>query len=113
MTEAQHQMSFVKWFRYFFPHLTIFHIPNGEKREPKTAYKLKQMGVLKGIPDLYVIEYKLAIEMKNVKGRLSKDQINIRDIFLKNGHHYITPNGFQDAVSKTTAFLKTQGEPIV
>lgn len=29
----------------------FFHVPNGEKRDPMTGKKLKEMGVLKGVPD--------------------------------------------------------------
>lgn len=32
----------------------LFHIPNGEERLPKTAAKLKNMGVKAGVPDLFL-----------------------------------------------------------
>src|SRR6187551_2110309 len=34
------------------PTVLFWHTPNGEHRDPKTAAKLKAMGVLPGVPDL-------------------------------------------------------------
>ena len=34
------------------PTVLCWHTPNGEHRDPKTAAKLKAMGVLPGVPDL-------------------------------------------------------------
>ena len=55
--------------------IRIFAIPNGGARHPAVAYKLKAEGVLRGVPDLYIPEWKLWIEMKRIKGGvLSDDQ---------------------------------------
>ena len=32
----------------------LYHIPNGELRDVRTAIALKRMGVLKGVPDLHL-----------------------------------------------------------
>jgi len=53
-----------------------FHIPNGEKRDKKTAAKLKKMGVKAGVPDLCILwgGKVVWIELKATKGRTSAAQ---------------------------------------
>ena len=71
-------MGFVNWFRARFDGVLIFAIPNGEKRAITVAKRLKAEGVVRGIPDLFIPEWCLWIEMKRVKGgRLSPEQKEI------------------------------------
>lgn len=44
-------MNAVQWFQDEFPHVLGFHVPNGEKRDRRTAELLKRMGVLAGVGD--------------------------------------------------------------
>jgi len=74
-TESKLQEQCVKWFRLQYKDVMIFAIPNGEKRNIITATILKRQGVVAGVPDLFVPEYKLFIEMKSEKGKLSSNQI--------------------------------------
>ncbi len=57
-------------------HSFYFHIPNGEKRDKKTAAKLKKMGVKAGVPDLCILwgGKTVWIELKSSKGRTSQAQ---------------------------------------
>ncbi len=74
-SESDEQIGFVNWFRSRFPGVLIFHIPNGGHRSISVAKKLRAEGVVPGIPDLQVPEWRLWIEMKRAKGgRLSGDQ---------------------------------------
>jgi len=57
----------------------VFAVPNGGKRHPATAVKMKAEGVKRGIPDiciLYPVDEWAGcfIEMKYLKGRLTKEQ---------------------------------------
>ena len=54
----------------------VTHLPLGEKRDPKTAGKLKRMGVRPGWPDFLILgpEGIIFIEMKADKGALSPAQ---------------------------------------
>lgn len=52
--EADLQAACVHWFRLQYPQLLMWHIPNGEKRTKAAGNRLKKMGVLKGVPDLFL-----------------------------------------------------------
>lgn len=67
-TEHIEQVTFVNWFRTVYPSIRIFAIPNGGLRHAATGQKLKREGVQSGVPDLYIPELKIWVEMKRVKG---------------------------------------------
>ena len=58
MSESTEQMALVEFATLFqdrIPELTwLFHVPNGEKRDKATAGRLKQLGVKRGVPDLWL-----------------------------------------------------------
>ena len=85
-TEHEEQRELVKWFRQSFDGVRIFAIPNGGARSITTAAKLKVEGVSAGVPDLYVPEWKLWIEMKRTKG-------GVVDKAQKDWHEYLTAIG--------------------
>jgi hypothetical protein len=96
--EHDEQAGFVLWFRSRFPGVLILAVPNGGKRHPGTARKLKAEGVVPGVPDLYVPEWALWIEMKRAKGgRLSHDQRQVIAYLEGIGHHVIVGHGAEDA----------------
>lgn len=65
----------MNWFLERFNGVLIFAIPNGEKRAISVAKRLKAEGVVRGIPDLFIPEWDLWVEMKRVQdGRLSTEQ---------------------------------------
>lgn len=106
MYEWQHQADLVRWFRYHYPQYIIYHIPNGEERSGWSAKKLKEMGVLAGVYDLYIMDFKLYVELKrSAKDKLTEKQIAFRTHALKTGHHCIEAYGFKDGVQKITEFL--------
>ena len=86
LTEHEEQRELVKWFRQTFDGVRIFAIPNGGARSITTAAKLKVEGVSAGVPDLYVPEWKLWVEMKRTKG-------GVVDKAQKDWHEYLTTIG--------------------
>ena len=60
------------------PGVLVWHTPNGEKRDPRTARRLKQMGVLPGVPDIgFIAEQRTGfLELKRADGHLSDDQLD-------------------------------------
>lgn len=53
-SEGRIQAEAFQWFNNTYPHLRklMYHVPNGELRDPITANKLKAMGVVPGVPDI-------------------------------------------------------------
>lgn len=106
-TEHAEQVGFVTWFRLKFPGVLIFAIPNGGKRSLKTAKDLKAEGATPGIPDLFVPELKLWVEMKRASGGvLSQQQQQIIEYLGNCGYTVIVGKGAQDASRKVMDFLK-------
>lgn len=60
LEQAEHE-TLARYLETFQPHLLWLHIPNGGKRNPREAAKLKRMGVKRGAPD-FVIFTAFAIE---------------------------------------------------
>ena len=98
-TESELQMEFVSQFRKRYPGLRIFAIPNGGKRNLREAMRLKAEGVCKGVPDLFIPELLLWIELKSPdgKGRLSAEQGNWLDHLNGIGHHAVVCKSLDEA----------------
>lgn len=54
-SEDRLQAECVKWFRYQYPHLVLYAIPNGGSRNAIEAAKLKRTGTLAGVADLFLM----------------------------------------------------------
>jgi hypothetical protein len=77
--EHKIQVACVRWFRYQFPEYIIFHIPNERKQSPTAGARFKTLGVLAGVPDLFVPVARhgfngLFIEIKHGKNILTENQ---------------------------------------
>jgi hypothetical protein len=98
ISEHLEQARLVMWFRRSYPDTLIFAIPNGGLRSKSQAMKLKVEGVVPGIPDLFVPEWKLWIEMKKVKGGVvSKEQQLMIKYLQSVGYDVIVGLGAEDA----------------
>lgn len=106
--EAYEQKELVSWFRQTYPGVLIFHIPNGGYRFFIEGMNLKAQGIVPGIPDLYVPEWRLWVEMKRKKGwELSEEQEQIRRYLTeKCEDSFILGIGFEDAKEKIIKFLQ-------
>jgi hypothetical protein len=101
-------MGFVTWFRLKYPGVLIFAVPNGGKRSLKTAKDLKAEGATAGIPDLFIPEWKLWVEMKRETGGvLSQQQRQVIAYLEKCGYTVIVGKGATDASRKVMDFLKS------
>lgn len=97
-TEHAEQVTFVTWLRKTFPDVRIFAIPNGGLRHAKVAQSLKAEGASPGVPDLYIPEWKLWIEMKRIKGgRLSPEQKDWIQYLESVGDDVIIAKGWEAA----------------
>lgn len=104
-TEHEEQRDMVRWFRQTWPGVRIHAIPNGGARSKATAGRLKAEGVVPGVPDLFVPEWRLWIEMKRSKGgSLSQDQKDWRDYLQSVGYWVVVGKGFADAQKQIIDF---------
>ena len=108
--EHAEQVGFLNWFRVRFPPVLIFAIPNGDHRAITTAKRLKAEGVVAGVPDLFIPQWDLWIEMKRREGgRLSEDQRRIIAHLQSVGHHVIVGRGAEDASRQVLAWVENKG----
>jgi len=97
-TEHIEQRELVRWFRMQFPTVRIFAIPNGGQRSRTTGARLKAEGVSAGVPDLFVPEWRLWIEMKRAdRGALSPKQKDWFSYLQSIGYTTMLGRGFEDA----------------
>lgn len=103
-TEHLEQVTLIAWYRRTYKNELLVAVPNGGKRHIKTALAMKQEGVSKGFPDLFLPVpnsqfHGLFIEMKRQKGgAVSKEQ--------KAWLEYLNSVGYQAVVCK--GFLKAK-----
>ena len=104
-SEHDEQVGFINWFRSKYPDVLIFAIPNGEKRAISVAKRLKAEGVVRGIPDLFIPQWTLWVEMKRVSGgRLSPEQKSMIIYLESVGQTVIIGKGATDASKKIMEF---------
>ena len=105
-TEHAIQSAFVTWWsQQTYPGL-LFAIPNGGWRSKATAIKLKVEGVSRGVPDLFVPQFGLWIEMKRIKGgRLSPEQKDWITYLEEAGNAVLVCYGHEHAIQEIDAFM--------
>jgi len=94
--EHNHQTGIVLWFRNRYPDVLLFAIPNGSYRDISTAKKLKEEGVTRGVPDLYVPKHRMWIEVKTPTGKLSREQKEMHRYLRALGDTVIVGYGAED-----------------
>jgi hypothetical protein len=106
-SEHFEQREVVSWFRKKYKGIRIFAIPNGGYRARSTAAKLKAEGVSRGVPDLFVPQCNLWIEMKRAKGgRLSPEQRDWMEYLRKVGNTVLVCHGAEDAKNQIDEVMK-------
>ena len=106
-TEHEEQKAFVKWFHQGYPKVLIFAVPNAGQRDHNAASWMRAEGLVAGVPDLIVPEWKLAIEMKRIKGStISEEQYWMEHYFKRIGWHHYFAYGSEDAKQKLMAIPK-------
>lgn len=82
------QMQIARFLKVAAPDLLWWHTPNGGTRKIGEARKLKDMGVLAGVPDMtFILPGGLVafIELKAPKGRLEPSQKAFAEAAIKAG----------------------------
>ena len=109
-SEHLEQVRLVSWFRRQYPDARIFAIPNGGGRSASQGAALKAEGVQAGVPDLFVPEWLLWLEMKREAGGVvspvQRDWISYLESI---GHRVIVGKGFEDARRQILDVKKPEG----
>lgn len=98
--EERMQIAFVNHVKKTYPDLDVIHIPNGRLRNSLDGLILKRMGVQRGVADLFFPSLKFWLELKNLNGRLSKEQKEFLDKRSKEGYTVGIAKSFCEAVQK-------------
>ena len=97
-SEHLEQVRLVSWFRRQYPDTRILAIPNGGIRSASAGASLKVEGVSAGVPDLFVPEWCLWVEMKRSTGGVVSPAQKDWIAYLEGiGHQVIIGKGFEDA----------------
>jgi hypothetical protein len=112
MSEHLEQVKFVKWVKVNHPDLLIHSIPNGanlagsQTQRCKQWQKLKSEGALSGVPDLFIPELRLYIEMKFGKNTLSDAQKKVIPCLEKAGYKVAVCYSGEDAIKLVSDLIK-------
>lgn len=93
------------------PALRWLHaIPNGGKRDPVTASRLKAEGARKGVADVFLPVARhgchgLYLEMKTTDGRLSDEQKEFRDHCAFAGYRFVLCRSWLEAATALQEYL--------
>ena len=116
--EHREQVLFVARFRLEYPGLArlLFAIPNGGRRSPREAGRLKDEGVQAGVPDLMLAVpvapfHGLFIEMKRAdgKGATSPEQRTQQELLTRQGYWVATCDGYEHAWDTVAVYLAKHG----
>ena len=108
--EHDEQVAFVQWFRLQYKDVRIFAIPNAAKRGYALADRLKMEGMVPGVPDLWIPEWRTVVEMKRVKGgRLNGEQEDWLNYLTSIGWRCIVGYGADDAIKKIKQMINMYG----
>jgi len=109
-SESEEQRRFVIEVKLNYKDFIVFSVPNGGSRNKIEASRLKNEGLLAGVPDLCVLmpnSKMVFIEMKKQKGGvISNNQKKLINQINKNGFDVIIGYGYLDAISKFESYLK-------
>lgn len=97
--ESTFQTACVRWFRYQYPNLIIYAVPNGGSRNLREAQRLKAEGVLAGVADLVVLlpqGKSIYIEMKVKGNRQTDNQKEFQKKAIALGHTYTVCYSFEE-----------------
>ena len=111
-TEHLEQVTLITWYRRTYKNELLVAIPNGGKRHIKTALAMKQEGVSKGFPDVFLPVpnskfHGLFIEMKRQKGGVvSKEQKEWLEYLNTVGYQATVCKGFLEAKEVVECYLR-------
>ena len=110
-TEAREQKAYVKWFRLAYKDELLHSIPNHLIRSPAQAMNEYSLGMLAGIPDIFIPApnggyHGLYVEMKRKTGGVvSESQNSVITRLNDKGYRAIVAQGWQEAMEATQEYF--------
>jgi hypothetical protein len=93
----------------------MFHIPNEGKRSRTTGARMRQEGLKRGVPDIFLPVprggfHGLFIEMKRIKGsKTSDDQKGWLEALHRQGYQAFVCKGWCEAADRIEEYLEVKG----
>lgn len=110
--ETLEQITAMEWLRWKHPKIAkvTFHIPNERKQNKVFGLVMAHMGVISGVPDLFMAYasqgfYGMFIEMKSKKGKLTNHQKNMIGLLTDNNYLVKVAYGSEQAIQIMSAYL--------
>ena len=111
--ESRHQIVFVRWFKGYYPQFQslLMSIPNGQNVGPVAGQRMKDMGQLRGAPDLFIAVpvdpfCGLFIEMKCETGRVTAIQKEVHDYLREQGYAVAICYSADEAIKITNDYFR-------
>ena len=117
-SEDKIQIVFMNWCRWIAKFrdgrlMLMHHIPNGGKRSKREGHTFKLMGVVPGIPDLFLPVpigefHGLYIEFKTMTGRLSLAQKEVIPMLDARGYKVEVCRTVEQAITAVERYLNCE-----
>ena len=111
-TENEEQVTLIDLIHLYYPFLIPYTIHIANQRQCSLAYgsKLKKMGVIAGVSDLFIAwptlrHYGLWLELKSKKGKATALQLEFIERMRKVGFYGCVAYGADDAFSVVKDYL--------
>lgn len=109
--ESQEQIQLIQWCRQFPWGQFLFHIANESVGGYGWMIRNRQMGIRKGVPDLFLPVpmqgyHGLFIEMKSPKGRLSHEQGQWLKALNTFGYRVAVCKSFDEAKNELEEYMR-------
>jgi hypothetical protein len=109
--EAGVQKSVIDYLKYTYPNVLYCASAGGVRTSMKQAIKMKATGYVKGVPDLQIFQpmgnyHGLLIEIKDIKGVVSKEQKEWIKELNKRGYYATYSKGFEATIKVIDDYFK-------
>ena len=109
--EAGVQKAVIDYLKYTYPGALYCASAGGVRTSMKQAIKMKATGYVKGVPDLQIFEpmgnyHGLLIEIKDIKGVVSKEQKEWISQLNKRGYYATYSRGFDATIKVIDDYFK-------
>ena len=119
-SESAEQKAFFRWWHLMqasrWYNVVCFAVPNGGARDAITGARMKQEGVLAGVPDIFLARsacgrHGMFIEMKTKRGRISERQRDLFPLLEAAGYAVVVARGWKEAADAVEMYLDGRWEP--